>query len=505
MNKFPPICLILFSLITFKVDAQLIKDSPNQQNVYVDNYEQVMAQWDTPRLKWTPCDNKVINTILNVECSLLAVPIDWTQPSGPLIELNLVRIKAQSSSDYKGAVLALSGGPGGSGIEDMPYVAEALPQLWDNFDLLTHEPRTTLALKTSPTICTNPSGAIMDLPRDSTHYEQILAPLREAVDKCRNAVDNGLLDYLDGLSQALDIEAIRRAVGAKQLNITAQSYGGVIVATYARTFPNRIRTAYLDGVASHPDFPFVHGPKTQQREFERFADWCETNQDCLLFGQDIVQIWKAVVEDANKNPIPARSQRFGEYYLSGAQIQFLTRRWRDPGENYSGWKQLAYDIDLARKGDASPFVDWAIGNLMGWATPISLALQCPDGAEGIVGFKNFQTRMNYYKKERPLFYGIKLLGMTCEAWPLSVANPPAPLPVEKLPPFLGAGTLANDFTSTAQFLDHIPNSITISVPGSGHVIYLGGVTDKAQECVSEHITRYIKELKLPKPNIQCGA
>jgi pimeloyl-ACP methyl ester carboxylesterase len=438
-----------------------------------------------------------------MECASLAVPVDWTRLSGPAIELKLARLRARRPSYGNGVVLALSGGPGSSGIDDLPGVAGALPEVWDHFDLLAHEPRTALALRTFPETCTRTSGVVLDLPDDSADYSRILAPLKEAVERCRQAVENGLVDHLDGLSQALDVEAIRRAVDVEQLNLTAQSYGGVVVAAYARTFPDRIRSAYVDGVASHPDFPFVRGPETQQREFERFAAWCEANRSCALFGEDVTEVWAKLTEGANRTPIPGLSDRFGERRLSGAQMHFLTRRWRNPGVDYAGWVQLSRDIDQARRGDASPFVDWAVGNLIGWAAPIEVALNCPDGAAGIAGYEEFRARMARYREEQPLFYGIKLLGMTCEAWPIPLANPPAPLPDGALPPFLGAGTAASDLMSTTQFLEHIPGSVAISVPGSGHVVYLGGATDAARECVSKHLTRYLIDLALPPPGAQC--
>lgn len=465
--------------------------------------QQVMDDWVAPEVTWGACSPDP-GTMPEMECASLAVPVDWTRLSGPAIELKLARLKARRASNRKGIVLALSGGPGGSGIDDLPYVARALPEVWDHFDLLAHEPRTAQALRTFPETCTRPSGVVLDLPDDSADYSRILAPLREAVERCRQAVENGLVDHLDGLSQALDVEAIRRSVGVEQLNLTAQSYGGVVVAAYARTFPERIRSAYVDGVASHPDFPFVRGPETQQRALERFAAWCDTNRDCALFGEDVIQVWTKLTEQANLTPISGHSARFGEQRLSGAQMHFLTRRWRDPGVEYARWVQLSRDIDQARGGDASPFVDWAVGNLMAWATPIDVALQCPDGAAGIAGYKEFQARMTRYRREQPLFYGTKLLSMACEAWPIPLANPPAPLPDGGLPPFLGAGTAASDLPSTTQFLGHIPGSVVISVPGSGHVVYLGGATESARQCVSRHLTRYLIDLALPPSGTECG-
>lgn len=463
----------------------------------------VLDGWAVPDLRWVPCDTTTAARLPDAECASLAVPVDWTRLSGPSIDLRLARVKARARPSEGRVVLALSGGPGGSGIDDLPYVAEALPEVRDRFDLLAHEPRTAIALRTSPDVCTRASGAVLDLPRDSADYERILAPLRAAIARCRAAVENGLVDHLDGRSQALDVEAIRRAVGVERLDLTAQSYGGVVVAAYARLFPHRIRSAYVDGVSSHPDFPFVRGAEVQERAFERFARWCETAPECALTGEDVTAVWMELVEAADLAPVPGRSERFGEHRLSGAQMHFLTRRWQVPGDEYEGWVALSQNIDRVRHGDASAFVDWAIGNITAWATPIGAALQCPDGAEGVAGYRAFQARMERYREERPLFYGLKVLGMTCEAWPIPLANAPAPLPSDELPPFLGAGTVDNDLPGTAQFLEHVPGSVAIAVSGSGHVVYLGGASDAARSCVSTHLTRYLLDGALPPPGTRC--
>ena len=102
-----------------------------------------------------------------------------------------------------------------------------------------------------------------------------------------------------------------------------------------------------------------------------------------------------------------------------------------------------------------------------------------------------------------MLYGVKLLGMVCEAWPVPIRNPPRPLPAEALPPFLGAGTVENDLRSTEQLLAHIPGSIAISVSGSGHVAYLGGAGDAARRCVADHLIRYLTDLELPAPGVRC--
>lgn len=463
-----------------------------------------LVDWYEPtELVWNECEEVETGYASQMECATLAVPIDWSEPGGLQLTLDLARFPARGTASRRGVVVVLSGGPGGSGIDDLPYVADGLPEVLDRFDLIAHEPRTALALRTVPPSCRQPSGSIVDLPTDAVHYAEILEPLVEAVQRCRLDDVTGLIDHLDGLSQALDIEAIRRALQEDELSLTAQSYGGVVVATYARMLPERVRAAYVDGSASHPDYPFVRGSGTQVREFRRFAEWCETSPECALHGEDVIEAWVALTDEANRSPIPATSERYGDGRLSGVQLHFLTRRWRDPGPGNTNWLALAENIDRARRGDASAFIDWAYGNLSGWTVPVVIAMQCPDGAEGRLGFEDFRGRLERHQQADPLLYGVKLMGLSCGAWPGPLANPPSPLPGQDLPPFLGAGTRDNDLVPTQQLLEHIPGSVTIAVPGSGHVVYLPGAADTANQCVLDHLSRYLLDLALPPLGTEC--
>lgn len=456
-----------------------------------------------PTLAWAPCQYGDASDSEGMECTTLSVPVNWADSTAPRIDLEVARLPATSGSDREGIVIVLSGGPGGSGIDDLAQVAAGLPEVRNRYDFVAHKPRTVIDPQTLPDACVRWHGAIVDFPADSVEYGQILTPIAAAVQRCRAQDEGGLIDHLDGLSQALDVEAIRRAMREERVNLTAQSYGGVVVASYARAFPERVRAAYIDGAASHPDYPFVRGPQTQLEQFEGFIAWCEGDARCPLFGEDVRGLWEDLTESANRSPIPATSERHGQRHMSGAQLHFLTRRWRNPGDDHANWINLASAISDARDGDASAFIDWAYGNLAGWSIPVTMAMQCPDGAEGLPGYQRFRARIDRYRSENPLLFGTKLLGLPCGAWPAPFANPPAPLPGERLPPFLGAGTIDNDLPGTQQLLEHIPGSAAIAVPGDGHVVYLGGATEAAVRCVFGHLSRYLLDLQLPPDGEAC--
>lgn len=464
------------------------------------------GEWyDPPPLAWEACEDAEGPYAAEMECAALAVPVDWSDREGEEITLDVARLPATDPENRRGVVIVVSGGPGGSGIADLADAADGLAEVRERFDLVAHEPRTYRAQRTLPDSCREMPGVALVLPEDEADYERILRPLVEGVERCRADDESGLVDHLDGLSQAVDVEAIRRALGEEVVSFTAQSYGGVVVATYARHFPERVRAAFVDGSPSHPDAPYSRDSGLAERNFGRFADWCEAEPDCALYGEDVRRVWRELTERANRSPVPATSERYGEVELSGVHIQFLTPGWAAPGEDYARWLRLAEDIDRARDGDASAFADFALANLDAWGRAVWIAMYCSDGRSASPGYREFMELIDRRRRAAPHTYGRALMGIVCGAWTIPVANPPAPLPGDELPPFLGAGTADNDLAGVEQFLEHIPGSVAIAVEGAGHVVYLPGLDRPANRCVLEHVRRYLIDLELPTEGVRCAA
>src|SRR2546430_14962291 len=78
----------------------------------------VPRRQQTGAIQWTRCDK--------VECGRLSVPLDFTRPNGPQIELALARIPA--SRKRIGVLFTNPGGPGGSGGEVLRRAGGAFPR-----------------------------------------------------------------------------------------------------------------------------------------------------------------------------------------------------------------------------------------------------------------------------------------------------------------------------------------------------------------------------------------
>ncbi|GGQ19234.1 alpha/beta fold hydrolase [Streptosporangium pseudovulgare] len=446
---------------------------------------------------WGDCAGK--DAPADMRCAAIEVPVDWSRPDGPKITLKLARLATTEPRHRIGSVLGVPGGPGNSGIDDLKRAAADLTDLRRRFDIVAYAPRVTVWLGQMPPVCRQP-GTTLREPRDRKDYTALTTAMTKAFEACRDADRTGLFEHLDSLSVARDMEAIREALGEERLSFMANSYGGAPAAAYARLFPRRIRAMYLDGtinlVNGWTDQALRSSP-AREKVFAGFVRWCAETPACALHGQDAGKVWRRLIRDADRRPIPVTSAEFGKGELTGWRLKSFG--FTDPGPGNSRWLAFAESVDKARRGDGSGFADVALGNAQVWAMPGVPAMSCGDG-RGYAGYTEFQASLRKVRKASPNFGGAELGGLGCAGWPLPVANPSRPLPVRGLPPFLGAGSTWGDYAWTESFTRLVPGSVTVAYDGPGHALYLSG-----KKCPIRHATRYLTDLTLPAPGTVCPA
>ncbi|MEU0564802.1 alpha/beta fold hydrolase [Nonomuraea sp. NPDC005983] len=450
------------------------------------------ASRDDGRLRWRDCGSEGVPT--DMQCASIEVPADWAKPEGQKITLDLARLSATEPARRIGSVLGISSG---YGIQDLTRSAADLTELRRRFDLVGYNTRTTTWIAHMPQACTQPGGFLHD-PRNAKELATMAAAMNDAFTQCRQADTTGLFAHLDAVSIARDTEAIRKALGEQRLSFMASGIGGSAAAAYARLFPQRIRAMYLDGVNNQtegwPAQRLLALPVMQQM-FTRFADWCTKTAACALHGQDAEAVWRRLLRDADRHPIPVTSSQYGDGKLTGWLLTSTLPL--DPGRQNANWLTFADAVDKARSGDGSGFADQALYNVRYAATPAAQVMSCGDDR----GYSSYAQLEDFRRKARkisPEYAGAAIDALGCTGWPLPVANPSRPLLTRGLPPFLGVGTTWVDYTSTKSFTSMIPGSVTIPYDGPGHVMYLSG-----KKCPIRHATRYLIDLTLPEPGAVC--
>jgi pimeloyl-ACP methyl ester carboxylesterase len=398
-----------------------------------------------------------------------------------------------------GTVFAVPGGPGGSGVKDLSASAGSFSELRRRFDVVTVEPRNTVDKGVLPYKCLI-SGPWITLPGSPAEYAELGRRNREAAQRCR-AADPEYFDHLDSASVARDMEAIRVALGEERLSFIGSSYGGVTSITYARLFPARVRAMVIDGTAS-PFLDGATGTLTHEKSFERFAAWCEAIATCALHGQDVGEVWRALIQRADRAPIPIRGEPSQAAYSGLDLKQAAAPSIIAPGQkpDYPRWTQLAEAIKRAVGGDASGFADYVRQVAASLKVPSFVGMNmthCPDGM-GYSSYEEYREKRRKGEQLLPNLAGIELWHpLGCVGWPTPVTNPPEPLPVKGLPPFLGVGSWT-DFDKSADIVRRVPGSAAVEYQGDGHALYNSGVS-----CIVGHVNRYLTSLRLPPPGTVC--
>jgi pimeloyl-ACP methyl ester carboxylesterase len=179
------------------------------------------------QLRWRACPE-------GPECTRIRVPLDRSGGLPGTVSLRVARLDlARGRSPH---LMYLSGGPGGAGIVEMVDVILELPELASRYTVIGFDQRGT-----------GRSGLLRcrELERDGR--------LRStpAAEKCAARLGPKRAFYTTPDTVA-DMEAIRRAVGARRLTLFGISYGTELALAYAREHPGRVDRLLLDSVVD-PD------------------------------------------------------------------------------------------------------------------------------------------------------------------------------------------------------------------------------------------------------------
>ncbi|MEV4374535.1 alpha/beta fold hydrolase [Nonomuraea sp. NPDC049637] len=447
---------------------------------------------------WADCADKRLAEELR--CASVTVPLDWAKPSGRRIELTVGLLPATGAQRRIGAVFAIPGGPGASGVAELSENAGSFAELRDRFDVVSVEPRNTIDKGVLPYDCLV-SGPWITWPDTRAEYAELGRRNRAAAERCR-AADPDFFDHMDSASVARDMEAVRAALGEDQLSFIANSYGGIPAIAYSRLFPGRVRAMVFDGTAN----PYMSRAQTRlphEESFARFAAWCTASTACALHGQDVGEVWRSLVARADRVPVPVEGEppqaAYSGFDLKEAAAPSIVSPGPAPG--YPRWTELAEAIKRAAGGDASGFADYVRQSTKSPKVPSFTGMnmtQCLDG----LGFRDYaEYRASRREGERllPNLAGTELWHpLACVGWPAPATNPPAPLPSTGLPPYLGVGSWT-DFEATADLVRRVPGSGTVEYQDHGHGLYNAG-----KSCIIAHVNRYLISLRLPAAGTVCG-
>jgi pimeloyl-ACP methyl ester carboxylesterase len=181
---------------------------------------------------------------LDAQCTRLSVPENRGLANGRKISLAIAWIPATGDA-VADPLFLIAGGPGQSALESFAGIAGALGDARKKRDLILVDQRGTGG--SNPLTCTDTTG---DKSSADEQTSDNLNVLRRFTERCRDSLASRAdLRFYTTTDAIRDLDAVRAAIGAAQIDLVGVSYGTRVAQQYARRYPNNTRTVVLDSVA----------------------------------------------------------------------------------------------------------------------------------------------------------------------------------------------------------------------------------------------------------------
>ncbi|GAA2848550.1 hypothetical protein Acy02nite_01810 [Actinoplanes cyaneus] len=260
-----------------------------------------------PGLHWSACASG-----LPQECATVSVPIDYAEPRGDRLDLAISRIRTAKPELRRGVLVIIPGGPGGSGLNRPSTYVKKLPQsVLDRYDLVSFDPRGVGA--SSPVSCELAPAdvtqtAILPWPGPGGDISPTVAWSRRAAAAC--AKNGGpVYDSINTRNEARDLDAIRRALGERQISYWGVSYGTYVGAVHATMFPGSTDRVVLDS-NDDPDPALVERGWAAsyaigvEDRFPDFAAWAAEHEEQYHLGTDVRGAYLRLADRLDRAPLP---------------------------------------------------------------------------------------------------------------------------------------------------------------------------------------------------------
>ncbi len=227
-----------------------------------------------------------------VQCGTLLVPENYQKPQGTQISINFAVLPAIDKSTYKEPLLFLAGGPGQAAVELAAQIRKGFTEVRKTRDIILVDQRGTG--KSHPLQCEEAAeqDVYQLIPEDFNEQE---------VKNCLESFTGDLSQY-NSENSVRDFDAVRSALGHKQINIYGGSYGTRAGLVYLRLFPETIRSAVLDSVGPI-EVPIGTFGQSAARSFELLLENCANEMSCQQAFPNLRQEFEQVINRLAQSPI----------------------------------------------------------------------------------------------------------------------------------------------------------------------------------------------------------
>jgi len=451
-----------------------------------------------PQITWGSCTDPSL-LARKAECGTLPVPIDYKDPDGPKTTLAVSRIKhAVPEGKYQGVMLVNPGGPGAKG-QGLAVIGSLVPKgAGDAYDWIGFDPRGVGS--SAPELSCDNTYAGYNRPEyvpSTTAIESAWLTRAEGYAKACAKAGGSLLDHLKTQDTVRDMDSIRVALGATQINFYGFSYGTYLGQVYATFFPSRVRRMVLDGNVD-PTRVWYDSNLDQDLAFNKniktyFAWVAKYNQVFHLgrTGEAVQRLYYA--QRARLDAAPAGgvigSSEFTDIFLQAGYYVF---GWEEIANAFSAWVRKHDPEPLKKLYDRNNPPGKDADN--GYA--IYLAVQCTDAPWPVSWTKWSSDNWAMHRRAPFETWANAWYNAPCRTWP-GKAGVPTSVSGETVPPILllsETNDAATPFSGSLVVRKRFPKAALIEgVGGTTHAGSLFG-----DDCVDNAVADYLASGVVPK-------
>ncbi|MBV9891187.1 MAG: alpha/beta fold hydrolase [Rhizobacter sp.] len=258
-----------------------------------------------------------------VLCGTLQRPLDPAHPERAQISIRYVVVPAMARRKFPDPVFLLAGGPGQSAVAVAAPTVALLSRLNNRRDIVFVDQRGTGG--SAPLQCQDPEHETLaeqaDPERQVRLAEQCKAELLR-LPYLKGADD---LRFFTTTIAVQDLDAVRRALGAEQIDLVGASYGTRVALEYLRQFPRAVRRSVLDGVAPADMALPASFSADNQAALDALLAACAAQPACARDHPELRARFKALLASLPRtvtaaHPLTGRSEQFvvGRDMLLGA-------------------------------------------------------------------------------------------------------------------------------------------------------------------------------------------
>ncbi|WP_243858870.1 alpha/beta hydrolase [Actinomyces sp. ZJ308] len=474
----------------------------------------------TQKVSWYTCAKKGMDQAKSGEdtgftCAKVKVPLDYDNPGGETIEIAVK--KRAANGDSVGSLFINPGGPGGSGTDLVESVGSYFSKnLLGSYDVVGFDPRgvgasTAIDCLTDAELDAERAGANDPATPSATATIERAQKMNTA---CESKTSTpGLLDHIDTISAARDLDILRAVDGQQVLTYLGFSYGTYLGATYAELFPASTGRMVLDG-AVDPSLGAEDLALGQAKGFEAslraYVENCQSSRTgCPLSGDvdsGVSQI-RELLESTKTAPIPTSDDQrpltydLALYGVLGSMYQ--TSLW--PSLNLALGQAMGNTGDPDGSGlltiaDAIAYRQ-SDGSYSGNGAEALMAVNCLDyPVQG--DNASWEQNATAVKEASPTFSSQLLYpDAYCQGWGHESSRKREKITASGAPPILVVGTTGDPATPYAwseALAEQLESGRLLTWKGNGHTAY-----GRSNDCVKNAVDTYLLNGTMPDKGLTC--